>query len=64
MSWTIAFKLASADFDVVKDPIGPYPSKLSACDVVIDVLEANRRELARAIRKAKQMRRRAARCPR
>lgn len=59
MSWAIARRLASFDFDVVRDPIGGFPSKRDACDEIVAVLERERLELARAIRKAKQMRRRA-----
>ena len=59
MSWTVTFKLVGHDFDVSRDPIGGFDTKLAACDEVVKVLEERRRELARAIRKAKQMRRRA-----
>lgn len=59
MSWSIARHLASFDFDVVRDPIGGFPSKRAACDEIVSVLERERGELGRAIRKAKQMRRRA-----
>ncbi len=60
MSWAIAFKLNTHDFDVVKDPIGGFVSKRAAVDQVVEVLERDRRDLAKALRKAKQMRRRAA----
>tara|TARA_R110000764_G_scaffold158233_1_gene246026 strand:- start:47 stop:232 length:186 start_codon:yes stop_codon:yes gene_type:complete len=59
MSWAIARRLTSFDFDVVRDPIGGFPSKREACDEICNVLERERRDLARALRKAKRMRRRA-----
>lgn len=59
MSWSIARHLASFDFDVVRDPIGGFPTKRAACEEVVEVLERERADLSRAIRKAKQMRRRA-----
>lgn len=59
MSWAIAFKMHTHDFDVVRDPIGGFATKREACDQVVADLERERRDLARAIRKAKQMRRRA-----
>lgn len=59
MSWTVTFKLVGHDFDVSRDPVGGFNTKLEACDEVVAELEERRRDLARAIRKAKQMRRRA-----
>ncbi len=59
MSWAIAFHIASADFDVINDPIGGFPTKAAAVDEVIGILERQRRDLSRAMRKARQMRRRA-----
>lgn len=59
MSWAIAFKLNTSDFDVVKDPIGGFATKREACDQVVKILERERADLSRAMRKARQMRRRA-----
>lgn len=58
MSWTIARRVASFDFDIIRDPIGGFATKHAACDEIVKLLERERRELARAMRKAKQMRRR------
>ena len=59
MSWTVAFKIGTADFDVRRDPVGRFETKPAACDHVIETLERQRADLARAMRKARQMRRRA-----
>jgi hypothetical protein len=60
VTWTVARRLDAYDFDVVKDPIGGFATKRDACDQVVEMLERERRDLNRAIRKAKRMRRRAA----
>lgn len=59
MSWTVARKIGTHDFDVMRDPIGGFATKRDACDQVVEMLERERRDLNRAIRKAKRMRRRA-----
>lgn len=59
MSWIIAEGLVGFEFEIHRDPIGSFPSKAAACDHLIEGLERQRRDLARAIRKAKRMRRRA-----
>lgn len=59
MSWAIAFRLNTHDFQVLRDPIGGFATKKDACEEVVEVLERERADLSRAIRKAKQMRRRA-----
>ncbi|WP_292065934.1 hypothetical protein [Brevundimonas sp. UBA7664] len=59
MSWVILDKLCTHDFDVVRDPIGGFKTKREAVDFYIERLERERADLARAMRKARQMRRRA-----
>lgn len=60
-SWTVIRRIGTFDFDVRRDPLGRFTSKVEAVDDQLRRLEREREDLAAAMRKARQMRRRAAR---
>lgn len=59
MSWVILDKIGTHDFEVRRDPIGGFTTKRAAVDWYLERLERERADMAKAIRKARQMRRRA-----
>lgn len=59
MSWVILDRIGTHDFDVQRDAIGGFPTKRAAVEWYLERLERERSDLAKAIRKARQMKRRA-----